>query len=210
MSTATLYINNSVNELAIGASGSSWIEVASGYDTFIFTGGGSGVANGDDIPTSEELDRAGVSLSESTAVVVPTYILADFSADTLYEIYNAGNVAKQYAFGVSFNGATASEPQLEAWDNDSMDSYVDPALGNGVPTNSWYKGIVTTASAPSADWTGVNMGGNGASNVVYLNNGSGALSVATDLYFNFKIVIPGGYVTPASHTPVLVVTFTTN
>jgi len=210
MANATLYINNSTDELEIGASGSSWKEVASGYDTLIFSSGGAGVADGEDIPTTEELNRAGVQLDDSNPVVVSKYFLSDFSADLLYEIKNAGNQEKRFAFGVSFDGATADEPQLEAWDNDSMNSYADPALGNGTPASSWFKAICTTTNTPSADWTGTPLAGDGVSNVLLLNDGNGALSGADNLYFNFKVIIPGGYDVPASHNPVLVITWTTN
>jgi hypothetical protein len=43
-----------------------------------------------------------------------------------------------------------------------------------------------------------------------LNNGNGALSIADILYFNFKIVIPGGYLTPALHTPIMSIIYATN
>jgi len=207
MTSATLYINNATSELPIGASGYvSWKEVASGYDTFIFSQGGLGVADGDDIPTTEELNRAGVQLDADDPVIVPKYFLADLSEDELFEVKNAGNQDKQYAFGISFDGATTTEPQLEAWDNDSLNSYVDPAIGGGVPASSWYKGVCTTNSSPGADWTGIALAGASPSNIVLLNDGNGALSGADDLYFNFKIIIPGGYLVPASHNPVFVVT----
>ena len=210
MSIATLYINHQTNELPIGSSGSDWKEVVAGYDTFIFSNGGVGVVDDADIPTEEELNRSAVQLDAVDPVIVPKYFITDLSADKLYEIFNAGNQEKRYAFGVAFDGATATEPQLEAWDNNSMDSFVDPALGTGVPANSWYKAICTTTSTPSADWTGVALAGSGASNILLLNDGNGALSGAGNLYFNFKIVIPGGYDTPASHNPIFVITYTTN
>lgn len=210
MTSLTLYINNTIQESPLGTSGADWIEVNPTYDSFIFTEGGPGVADGDDTPTDEELNRAAVQLSESVAVVVPEYLLLDVSENILKEIKNAGNQEKRYAFCCYFDGATASEPQLEAWDNASVNSYADPGLGNGVPASSWYKGICTTTDTPAADWVGTPLAGLGASNVLPLNDGNGALSGAGELYFNLKIVIPGGYVTPAVHTPIIMCTFTTN
>jgi len=91
-----------------------------------------------------------------------------------------------------------------------MNSYIDPCLGQGVASASWYKAICTTTSTPGADWTGISLAGLGASNVLLLNDGNGALTAAKNLYFNFKVVIPGGYLIPAVHTPMLVCTYTTN
>ena len=210
MTSAILYINNDTTELPIGSSGVTWRDVVPGYDTLIFSNGGSGVADGEDIPTDEELNRAATQLDDSDPVNVSKYFIADLSEDKLYQIKNAGNQDKQYAFGIAFDGATATEPQLEAWDNDSMDSYIDPCLGTGVPASSWYKAVCTTLGVPGADWTGTPLAGLGASNILLLNNGNGALTGVTNLYFNFKIVIPGGYLTPAAHTPSLVITYTTN
>lgn len=210
MSNAILYINNSTTEAEINISGTSWVAVDPDNDTLIFSEGGSGVADGEDLPTEEELNRAATQLSAIAEVVVSKYFLADNNVNLLKEIMNAGNQNKQYAFAVDFDGATASEPQLEAWDNEDLDSYIDPSLGSGTPANSWYKAVATKSALPGADWTGTPLAGSGAGNIVLLNEGNGALSVADTLYFNFKIEIPAGYVTPAAHTPVLTVTYLTN
>lgn len=210
MTDMILYINNSLIESEIGMSGVEWIAVDPQYDTFIFSNGGSGVVDGDDTPTDIELNRSAVQLSESSSVIVPKYFLLDYSADLLREIKLAGNQAKRFAFCCSFDGATATEPQLEAWDNSDMNTYIDAGLGNGSPSASWYKGICTTTDTPDPNWTGINLAGSDFSNVILLNDGVGGLNTADDLYFNFKIVIPAGYLTPAIHTPVLVVTYTTN
>lgn len=210
MTDLTLSINNSTQDSELNATGTTWVEVDATYDSFIFSNGGAGVADGDDTPTDTELNRSAVPLSDSVAVVVPKYFLLDFSVDLLKEVKLAGNQNKQYVFACSFDGATASEPQLEAWDNTDMNSFSDPGLGAGIPASSWYKGVTTTTSLPGADWTGTPLAGNGASNVIYLNDGNGALTGADILYFNFKIVIPGGYLVPAVHTPTLVITYTTN
>lgn len=210
MTNATLYINNDTTDLPIGSSGVTWREILPGYDNLIFSNGGTGVADGEDIPTDEELNRAATQLDANDPVVVSKYFMTDLSEDKLYQVKNAGNQQKRYAFGVSFDGETATEPQLEAWDNDSMESFVDPALGNGVPASSWYKAICTTTDTPVADWTGISLAGSGASNILLLNDGNGALTGAGNLYFNFKVIIPGGYLVPAAHNPVWVVTYTTN
>ena len=116
---------------------------------------------------------------------------------------------KQFVICVSFDGATATEPQLEVWDNANLNTVTSVALGAGVPALSWYKGICTTDELPGVR-TYVPLAGAGVSNVVKLNSGNGALSDAKDLYFNFKIVIPAGIANPSAELPVIAITYTTN
>lgn len=210
MTDLILYINNKIADTPLGAIGTDWFDVDPTNDTLVWSNGGVGVTDGDDLPTEEELNRSAVQLDADDDVIVPKYFLSDYTNDILREIKNAGNQDKQYVFCASFDGATASEPQLEAWDDDNMNSYSDPSLGSGIPAGSWYKAVCTTTASPGIDWVGTPLAGLGASNIILLNDGNGALSVAGDLYFNFKVVIPSGYLTPAVHTPYLVITYTTN
>lgn len=210
MTDLILHINRSLIDSPLLTTGIEWVEVDSIYDSFIFSNGGVGVTDGATIPTEDILNRNAVQLNNVSPVVVPKYFLADNSASILKEIKLAGNQQKRYVFACEFDGATATEPQLEAWDNEDMDTYQDPSLGSGIPSSSWYKAICTTTLTPALNWTGVSLAGNGASNVVYLNDGNGVLTGADVLYFQFKIVIPGGYITPAIHTPMLVVVYATN
>lgn len=205
-----LYINNLTDELAYGVSGSDWIIVDPSADYFIYSAGSVSVIDDASIPSETELNRAAVQLDASNPVNVSKYFLADNSDNKLKEVKNAGNQDKQYAFCCVFDGATASEPQLETWDNSDMDNYNNPAIGAGIPSNSWYKAVNTNIGTPGTDWIGISLAGSGSSNILLLNDGNGALSGAENLYFNFKIVIPGGYLTPALHTPILVVTYTEN
>jgi hypothetical protein len=48
----------------------------------------------------------------------------------------------------------------------------------------------------------------GASNVILLNEGVGAVLAATQLYCNLKIVIPAAYATPAAESFVLTTRYT--
>lgn len=213
MADVTLRVNKSSTDKAYAdmTSGEDLFEdVDANVDELIFSEGSAAVADGEDLPTEEELNRAGTELSESSQVIVSKYFLGDNSADLLREIFLAGNQNKRYVFCAAFDDATASEPQLEAWDDDDYDSYTSPALGGGTPSASWYKAICTTDGLPGADWTGTPLGGDDSSNVVLLNSGNGALSAAKDLYFNFKVVIPAGYVTPGVANPVLAIVFTSN
>jgi hypothetical protein len=210
MANLILKINNSTVD---SAGGGTWINVDPSNDVFIFSqgsGAGLGVSDGDAIPAESLLNRYAVVLDAVNPVTVPKYFLADFSANLLKEIKLAGNQNKQYVFDANFDGATATEPQLEAWDTISMTSAIAIALGNGTPNSSWYKAIATTSSLPGVNWVGTPLGGSNSANILLLNEGTGALTAAKDLYFNFKIVIPGGYLTPGLHTPVLAIVFTTN
>ena len=211
MTDLILHINNSLTDSPMPAG--TWIAVDPNADSFIFSQGsavGAGVSDGDAIPSEALLNRYAVLLDAINEVNVPKYFLADASVNLLKELKLAGNQNKRYALAAAFDGATATEPQLEAWDNSLMDSYINPALGAGTPAASWYLAISTNLALPGASWVGVPLAGNGASNILLLNNGNGALSVATTLYFNFKIRIPGGYLVPAVHTPTLAIVYTTN
>ena len=213
MTSLNLLINHSTQDSIIGSSGTDWITVDPNYDVFIFSGGsilGGGVSDGDAIPTQTLLNRYAVQLDPVNPVIVPHYFLADYSSNLLKEIKLAGNQNKRYSFAAQFDGATATEPQLEAWDDLNMSSIITPGLGAGVPANSWYRAISTNLSLPGANWVGTPLAGSGSINVLLLHNGAGALTVATNLYFNFKIVIPGGYVTPVISTPILAIVYTTN
>ena len=210
MTLMNLHINHSTDDLVLASSGVDWIEVDDDLDYFIFSEGSADVADEEAIPTADELNRAATQLSDIASVTVSKYFLADISAAKIKEIFNAGNQNKRYVFACEFDGATASEPQLEAWDNVNMDTYHDPCLGADVASGSWYKAKCTTDALPGADWTGIALAGSGVSNVVLLNAGNGALTIAKNLYFNLKVIIPSGYDIPASHVPILAVVYTTN
>lgn len=179
-------------------------------DVLIASAGSAAVADEQPIPDAIALNRAATLLDAIDPVEVAKYFLADTSYTKLREIFLAGSVNKRYVFCCSFDGATASEPVLEAWDNEDMDSTDLICLGTGVPALSWYKAICTTAGLPGAGWTGTALAGSGVDNSILLNNGTGPLTVAKDLYFNFYILIPAGITTPAGENPVLVITYTTN
>jgi hypothetical protein len=210
MANLILLINNTVNDTPVVNIGTDWIANDPDYDSFIFSQGGGAIADGQILPSESLLNRYAVQLDDTDPVVVPKYFLADFSANLLKELKLAGNQNKRYVFAASFDGATATEPVLECWDNNSMDTILSPALGAGTPSASWYKAVCTTLALPGVDWVGTPLAGDGISNSLLLNNGNGALSIADILYFNFKIVIPGGYLTPALHTPIMSIIYATN
>ena len=209
MTNLILRINNTVTDNNYATSPANFISVASD-DTFIFSAGSSTVANGQPIPAQADLNRAATLLSALVDTVVAHYFLGDTSVNLLKEIYLAGNGNYRHAFCCSFDGATASEPQLEAWDDSDLDSYSLTCLGSGNPANSWYKAKCTTTTSPGTTWAGIPLGGSGASNIVLLNDGAGALTVAKDLYFNFHVKIPAGVTTPGQYLPVILITYCTN
>jgi len=213
MTNLELHINHTTTDSPYGTTGVEFIQVDPVYDYFIFSGGslpGSGVSDGDVLPTETLLNRYAVQLDDTDPVIVPKYFLADSSSGLLKEVKLAGNQNKRYAFAAYFDGATATEPQLEAWDNSSMDTIISAALGGGTPGLSWYQVVNTTLALPGADWVGTPLAGSGGANILLLNNGSGALTGEITLYFNFKIVIPGGYLSPGLHTPILAIIYATN
>ena len=210
MTVLQLLINNTLTDSVVNSIGTNWLVVDPDYDNFIFSQGGGAVADGNATPSEALLNRYAVQLSATVPVTVPKYFLNDFSASLLKEIKLAGNQNKRYVFAASFDGATATEPILECWDNNSMNTVLSPALGAGTPTASWYKAVCTTAALPGANWVGTPLAGDGVSSSLLLNNGNGALLTSGILYFNFKIVIPANYLVPALHTPVMAIIYATN
>jgi hypothetical protein len=212
MTNLDLYMNYTGYDVARDSvpSGEEYYIELESIDYLIFTAGSDDVQEGEDLPSTEELNRAGTLLSDVDPTVVAHYLLADVSEDLLREAHLAGRANNRYVFCAAFDGATASEPVLEAWDDENRDSYESICLGAGVPASSWYKAVCTTNASPGLNWTGTPLAGDGSSNVVLLNGGAGALSGAKDLYFNFHEYIPAGISTPGVDNPVLAISYTTN
>lgn len=169
-------------------------------------------------PSAAQLNNAATQISDSADVTVDKCFIMDYSHDFggayyLHEINNMGE-NKQYVFCFSFDGDTASEPQLEAWDDSGHDSTDLHILGNGTPASSMLKGVCTTSGLPGASWAGAAIAG--SSNVLLLNDGNGALAAlgsgesSQELYANLKIVIPQSYATPAAETFILTCRHTWN
>lgn len=208
-------------DLAYGVSGAGFIDMDLDHDYLIWTQGSSIVK---DLmthePTEAELNEASVIIDENNDVVVPLCLIMDYSHNVggtyyTHKVLGIGE-NKRYVFAFSFDGATAKEPQLEAWDDSDHDSITKHVLGNGTPANSMIKAICTTSSLPGADWAGIALAGSDPSRVVKLNDGEGALNAlpsgetSQELYANIKIVTPQAYDTPAIESFVLIVRFTWN
>lgn len=166
-------------------------------------------------PTSDQLNTAASKIDPDDPKTVDKCLLMDYSADVGGAYYThlvlGMGENKRYVFGFSFDGATASEPQLEAWDDSNHDSTDKHVLGNGTPASSMVKAVCTTASLPGASWAGYALAG---ARVLQLNNGNGALAAlasaetSQELYANIKLVIPAAYATPAVENFVLTCRYT--
>jgi len=169
-------------------------------------------------PSSGELNAAASQIDPSADKTVDKCLVMDYSHDWGGAYYTHKVIGmgenKRYVFAFSFDGATASEPQLEAWDDSGHDSTDNHCLGNGTPADSMVKAVCTTASLPGASWAGTAIAGSGAGRYIQLNNGNGALGAlgsgetSQELYANIKIVIPTAYATPAIETFVLTTRYT--
>jgi len=167
-------------------------------------------------PTPAELNEAATKIDPDNPKTVAKCLLMDYSHLGGYytRLVKGMGENKRYVFCFSFDGATASEPQLEAWDNSSHNSTNNHCLGNGTPANSFVKAICTTASLPGSSWAGTPLAGSGISNVVKLNNDGGALGdlatgeTSQELYANIKIVIDQAYSTPSSENFTLTIRYT--
>ena len=203
--TVTIYVNNSSTDDTRANIPSSYVQMDLSNDKWYFTTGSSAVANGQDEPTDAELNEAATLISNSVDVEIDKLILLDKDVDLLKEIYLAGSGDKRYVINFSFDGATASEPTLEAWNTTAHSSATLHVLGNGTPANSWIHAKVTTTSAPGSSWTGTKIAG---TNKLLLNEGGGALSGAKEIYINLYILIPQSYSTGANETPVITIRYT--
>jgi len=209
MTNMTLKINDLDADLAVGDSGASYIDVDLSNDYIIWTAGSDDVKDGEDEPSEDELNQASTLIAELVETQVAHSLLFDYSASELKEIVGMGE-NKRYVYAFSFDGDTATEPQLEAWNDSNHNSTTKNVLGLGTPADSMVKAVCTTGALPGANWaktggTHINLAGSGASNVVKLNDGNGAITLLSgegsrELYANIAIVIPDGYATPAIET----------
>ncbi len=207
-----LRINNGDPDIQYDESGADYRLLDLTNDYLIWTAGNSAVADGQDEPTQAELNIASSIISESVDVTVAKCLMFDYDVNLLYEVQGMGD-NKKYVFCFSFDGDTASEPQLEVWDDDTHSSTDKHVLGAGTPANSMVKAKATTSSLPGASWTTAPIAG--SSNVLLLNEGNGAIIFASgetrrDLYANIKIIIPTDYSTPGVEGFVLTCRFTWN
>lgn len=204
----TIYVNVDNVDSPVGVSGIDWVEVDPDNDELILTAGSNAVKDGEIIAGESALNQAGVLLTGSE-ITIDKYLLADNSAGIYKEIENMGAGNKRYVIGFSFDGATASEPVLEVWDDSDLDSIDNTSLGAGVASSSWWRGITTTDGLPGVGWTGSRLAGSADGNFLWLNNQNGALSGADVLYAQIKCVIPATQQDAGAEQPVIVIKWAT-
>jgi len=158
-------------------------------------------------PTAEDLNAAATVIDDVLPITVAKCLLMDYSHDVGGSYYThlvkGMGENKRYVFGFCFDGATATIPRLEAWDDDTHTTTAKHVLGNGTPANSFVKAVKTTSSLPGAGWAGIAIAGS-----TYLELDDAVLTIAKDLYANVKIIIPADYATPAAETFVLTARYT--
>ena len=209
MANVTIAVNTSNSDVEYDGSGSTWDNMLPGVDYLVFSAGSTTVDDGLPIPSQADFINAGILLT-GDEIIVDRYFLADVGVNLLKEIFLMGNTTNRYVMAFSFDAATATEPVLELWDDSDLDTVTSTSLGAGTPSNSWWRGICTTAAAPGVNWIGNYLAGSTEGNYLNLNNGSGALSGADILYCNLKVVIPSFVTTGTSATPVFAVKYASN
>ena len=207
----TIHVNNDTQDQPLNTSGVDWTEFSEGNDQFIFTAGNTEVQDGANVPTQAELISAGAIL-DGSQIILDDYLLQDTSENLLKSIDNMGNVNKRYVLAFDFDAVTASEPVLEVWDDDNLNSADGAMLGSGTPSSSFIRGITTTSGLPGSNWISgaTRMAGNSDGNFLYLNDQNGFLTGADTLYCNLCVVIPASQSTGFSANPVFVVKWLEN
>lgn len=217
----TVRVNYVDATLQYGEVGAGYIAMDLDNDYLIWTEGSDAVK---DLmtaePTESQLNEASVIIDEDDDKLVPLCLLMDYSHNVggsyyTHEVVGMGE-NKRYVFCFSFDGDTASEPQLEAWDDSNHNSTDKHVLGHGTPADSMIRAVATNLALPGEDWTGTILAGSESVRVLKLNNGNGALGdvpsgeTYNNLYANIKIIIPQAYATPAIESFVLTVRYTWN
>jgi hypothetical protein len=199
-----IYVNTEITDLPLGVGTFTLIDVDN--DFLLFSNGSDVVADGEVIPSETQLNSAGILLT-GVEQIVPHYFLADNSANLLKEIHLMGASNSQHVMAFSFDNPTATEPVLEIWDDEDLNSIESVSLGEGVASSSWFRGICTTDALPGVGWNGSRLAGSNAGNFLWLNNQNGPLSGADVLYFQLKIVIPSIQVLAGAEVPVFAIKY---
>lgn len=209
--TCTIYVNCDTVDSPLNTSGVDWVEVDTDNDEIIISGGSDSVKDGEVIPSETQLNNAGLLLVQPRVEqTYDKYFLADSDANLLKQIHNMGAGNYRYVIAIEFaGGGTVSEPTLELYDNEDLDSIDSVPLGSGVASSSWFRGITTTDGLPGASWTGSRLAGSADGNFLWLNNENGALSGADTLYAQLKCIIPSTQIESGASVPVVAVKYAT-
>lgn len=204
-----IYLNCDTVDSPLATSGIDWNLMDIDVDYLILlTNGSVNVADGQILPSTTQLNQAGVVLT-GVEQTCSKYFLADDSTNLLKQIHNMGAGNKRYVLAFDFvESETTSEPVLEAWDNITMLTADNVVLGEGTPSSSWLRGITTTDALPGVGWTGSRLAGDLAGNFLLLNNGNGALTGPDTLYCQLKCVVPATESNGGAENPILIVKWT--
>jgi hypothetical protein len=202
-----IYVNTGTVDSPLGGGGEFVLMDVDVDSLILLTNGSASVADGQPIPSTTQLNQAGLVLT-GVEQTCSKYFLSDDSANLLKQLDNMGAGNKRYVIAFDFDAETASEPTLEAWDNVTMLTANDVVLGEGTPSSSWLAGITTTDALPGVGWSGVRLAGDTAGHFLNLNNGKGALTVAKTLYAQLKAIVPSTEVDGGAEQPILVVKWT--
>ena len=218
MANLVIHANTSNQDFPLGTSGIEFTEIDLVNDTLIISGGSTQVADGQPLPSQNDLLQAGIVITTpSTEIIYDKYLLADFTSNELKELFLMGDLDSQYVLAFDFDGATASEPVLEIWDDINLSTADSIILGgtgvsdSGIATSSFIRGITTTSSSSGAPgWVGKRLAGSSDGHFLFLNDGLGPLTTATTLYCNLKVIHPASQTVGYSNTPVMAIKYTSN
>jgi hypothetical protein len=204
MTSLIVSVNIASGDLPISTP-ASYIAMDLGNDYLIWTKGSDYIKDNGGQVTTALLNAAAEIINPSSPVTVSKCLLYDYShANTYYQRLVVGmGLDNLHVFAFTFDGPTATEPQLEAWDTSAHTTILNHCLGHGTALSSMLNGRCTKTIGTGA-WLPIA----GASNVILLNEGAGALLGAGTLYANLKIVILAAYSTPAAETFVSCVRYT--
>jgi hypothetical protein len=209
VTNCVVHVNKSAVDATRVAQPGNYIQMDLANDKLIFSAGSTAVADGQPTPSSAELNEAATIIQATPVEVAHSFLLdvSDVGAE-LKEMFLANSGNNRYVVCLAFDGATATEPTLEAWDDDTHVTANLNCLGLGTPADSMLKAILTTGGAPGAAWVGTPIAGGAAPNVLMLNNSGGALLGATDVYVNIHWDVPGSFLAPFQEAPVISCRFT--
>ncbi|HHT9124273.1 MAG TPA: hypothetical protein ACFYD6_00475 [Candidatus Brocadiia bacterium] len=173
----------------------------------VFTGSGANDGNPTNTRDTVIIPQSGNMEMPKTFIDNGTTIEQAPLAGTNQGGQSGGNT--RYVFCINFDGATASIPYLEFWDNANHNSFNAQVLGSGSATNSMIKGSATTYAAPgSANWQAgaKSLAGSGSANRLEL--ASAAIgSAGGEVYFNLFCLLPST-ATPFNETPMATLRYT--
>jgi hypothetical protein len=204
-----IYLNTNTVDSPLGGGG-EFLQMDVDVDYLILlTNGSVSVADGQPIPSTTQLNQAGLVLT-GVEQTCSKYFIADNSANLLKQLDNMGAGNKRYVIAFDFTESeTATEPVLEAWDDISMDSVDSIVLGDGTPSSSWIACVCTTDDSPGPGWPGKRLAGDTSNHYLLLNSGNGALVAPKTLYAQLKVVVPATEVNGGSENPIIVCKYTT-